>query len=136
MSRLPPSPLTAGAIVASIALVGCGGGGVAATSSPSPHRPTPLAHCVSELTFWTPKTLANDPSAQYGDYQDLGLTADEYAALKQTVLVTRQHRADAATPSSWSVATKTYVADRAKANCRVVTAPHPANTSSYGWPSG
>jgi hypothetical protein len=119
-------------------LCACGGASSARpTVQSSTQRPTALQHCVSEVTFWTPKTLAHDPAADYGDYQDLGLTGGEYAALKQTVLVTRQHRSDAATPDSWSAATKAYVAQRAVADCRVITsAPHPTSTSSYGWPSG
>ena len=130
---------TAVVAAAAITVTSCGAG---SSSSPPVVKartepPTALRHCVSEVTFWTPKTLAHDPAADYGDYQDLGLTAAEYAVLKQTVVVTSRNRPDAASPARWSSATKAYVATYATAACRVVVSqPHPTSTSSYGWPTG
>jgi hypothetical protein len=100
-----------------------------ASSSAAPAPQTPAEHCVSELTFWVPKVLAHDPSASYGDYQDLGLTAAEYGALNHVVARTR-----AAMPGPWTARTQRYVAAQAAAACADVR-PAATPSSGYGWPT-
>jgi hypothetical protein len=106
----------------------CGGGPtanhVAASARPTSSGPTKAQRCVSEVLFWTPKVIARDPSATYGDYQDLGLTAAEYDVLRRTLAVTKR----AAHAGSTSPTTATT----ARRLCSQI--PNASQFSGYGWP--
>jgi hypothetical protein len=120
------------AVSAAALLSGCGSAGStapAATPSPAVSAPAvsapadPATICANQLTHWAGEEL-RAASDEGFDYQEMGLTGAQFAALGTLVEEARAQGPDL--PPDW-------VADRARALCAEIAARPPSTGGS--WPS-
>jgi hypothetical protein len=92
------------------------------SSTAASPRPDPVAACTDQLTYWAGEELRGAPDAGF-DYQEMGLTGAQFAALNTLVDEARALGPDR--PPDW-------VPTRARALCTQIAA-QPSRTNA-GWP--
>jgi hypothetical protein len=108
------------------AVAGCAGG----RETPSPTTVSTVdavASCTTQLVYWTEDILGNARDDGL-DYQEMGLTGDQYEALQALVDEARKHQSGGTVPPDW-------LRDQAKAACaKLAAAPKPTTSAGLGWP--
>lgn len=78
-----------------------------------------------QLQYWAQQSLGNAKDTGL-DYQEMGLSGDQYDALRALLDEARKQPSGRATPS--------WLLDQAKASCARLAAKPKSTTSGLGWP--
>lgn len=108
------------AIAVAAVLTGCAPAPAPAPAAPPP--PDPVTVCTNQLTYWAGEQLRGAPDGGL-DYQEMGLTGAQSAALATLVDQTRA-QGPGRSPG--------WVADRARALCTELATRPPS--TARGWP--